>query len=257
MTIDETRRDHLLRTIEWARKIEDRLAPLRAQHAGRVHFRPSSAGIAMVGLLPDRPQRGKSSITDLGRLAAEFAETFRIHCVDCEQGRPTPEKRLQSHLIAEAYRHDRQLRPLAAPDLASPLRFITDELALPTADGRIVCDLLALHDDRPVVIELKPGREKQRLVEQVTTYAALIETNLELFSALYSAILGHPTPLRAPCERWIVWPHRTIAGRDPQEQALAALGIRVVGYEAMNDSFRFHVGRAVAQTHIPPARDTP
>jgi hypothetical protein len=83
--------------------------------------------------------------------ASNFEAEFRAHCVDCEHGRPTPEKHLQSWMVAEAYRNDRRQLPLAAPDLASPLLFITDELVLPVDGGRIVCDLLAVSGDRPVI----------------------------------------------------------------------------------------------------------
>ena len=244
MTLHDAQRDRLLRTIEWAREIERHLAAVRARHVGQVHFRPASTGIAMIGLLPDRPQRGKSSITMPARLAANFEAEFRGHCVDCEHRRLTPEKRLQSWLIAEAYRHDRRLCSLTAPDLASPMIFITDELALPADDGRIVCDLLALDGDRPVILELKPSREKKRLVEQVTRYAALVEAHITLFSELCSVILGRELTLRAPCERWIVWPATGNDG-DPQEDALAELGIRVVGYEETNQGFAFRAGRDV------------
>jgi len=54
--------------------------------------------------------------------------------------------------------------------------------------------------------------------------------------------------LRAPCERWIVWPAAGGDGRDPQENALADLGIRVVGYEETDQGFAFRVGRDVAAT---------
>ncbi len=202
----------------------------------------------MIGLLPDRPQRGKSGITNLDRLAADFEAEFRAHCVDCEHGRPTPEKRLQSWMVAEACRSDRRQLPLAAPDLASPLLFITDEHVLPVDGGRIVCDLLAVSGDRPVILELKPSRAKKRLVEQVTHYAALVEAHLELFGELCSVILGRELTLRAPCERWIVWPAAGGHERDPQEDALAELGIRVVGYEETDQSFAFGVGRDVAAT---------
>jgi hypothetical protein len=64
------------------------LGSLQAAHGDRVHFRPSSTGVAMVGLLPARPQRGKSGYTNLARLAANFEEEFQHHCVNVEQGRP-------------------------------------------------------------------------------------------------------------------------------------------------------------------------
>jgi hypothetical protein len=241
----EAQREWLRRTIAWAQAIEEQLAVVRERHLGEVHFRPSSRGVAMIGLRPDRPQRGRSSIRDLARLADDFEAQFRRHCVDLEQGRPTPEKRLQSQLLANAYRQARRLEDLAGDEGGPPLLFVTDELALPIADGRIVCDLLALHGSRPAVIELKPERQLTRLVEQVTAYADLVETHLDLFAELFSIVFGYAVLLERPCERWIVWPQPDRGALDPREDELAALGVRVVGYRERDDGFGFRVGRAV------------
>lgn len=43
----------------------------------------------MVGLLPDRPQRGRSGITNLARVATEFEAAFAAHCRDVPHGRVT------------------------------------------------------------------------------------------------------------------------------------------------------------------------
>lgn len=250
MTVRDEQRDRLRRTIGWARKVEELLAGARKQHLGEIHFRPASTGISMIGLRPDRPQRGKSGIKNLERLADEFDKLFREHCIECAHGRPTPEKRLQSYLVAEAYRNERRLQPLSA-DGSVPLLFVTDELSLPTSDGRIVCDLLALHGTRPVVIELKPAREMKRLVEQVTSYSALVEDHLDLFGELYSVILGSEVSLEAPCQRWIVWPAVNGHDRDPREDQLAELGIRVVGYAEAEGEFGFRTGRRVQRGPVP------
>jgi len=236
VTLRNQQRDRLQQTIDWARKTEETLAEVRRRHLGEVHFRPGSTGISMVGLRPDRPQRGKSAISNLNRLAADFERLFRKHCVDCDHGRPTPEKLLQSVLVAEAYRTGRKLASLCGGD--APL-FVTDELSLPVERGRIVCDLLALDGDRPAVIELKPARAMKRLVEQVTAYSALVDEHLDLFEALYSVVLGRPVSLMSPCERWIVWPAVPGRDRDPREDELAALGVRVVGYAESEGGFEF------------------
>lgn len=129
-SVVDAQRERLRRTIEWARKVETQLADVREQRLGQVHFRPSSTGVSMVGLLPERPQRGKSGITNLKRLAANFDAEFRAHCVDCPHERPTPEKRLQSYLLSGAYRAERRLDPLMGQDPGPPLLFVTDELSL-------------------------------------------------------------------------------------------------------------------------------
>lgn len=245
MSIRVDQRIRLRQTIHWARKIEEELAEARRSRLGEVHFRPSSSGISMVGLRPDRPQRGKSRITNLQRLATTFETKFQTHCVDCDQGRPTPEKRIQSFLIANAYRHARRLEDLSGGDGDGELLFVTDELSLLTEKGKMVCDLLALHGDRPAVIELKTAREKMRLVKQVKKYARLVEENLDLFSKLFSVVLGRKVTLCSPCQGWIVWPHLAGHDRDPQEDDLAQLGIRVADYTECEDGFRFRVGRRV------------
>lgn len=85
----------------------------------------------------------------------------------------------------------------------------------------------------------------KRLVEQVTGYAALVEKHLDLFQELYSVVLGREVVLETPCERWIVWPSAARYARDPREDELAKLGIRVVGYVESGDGYELRVGRAV------------
>ena len=95
----------------------------RADSSGKrpsVHFRPSSTGVAMVGLLPERPQRGKSAILNLERVVAEFESLFSAHCVQIEQGRVTGEKALQSFLIRDAQTHGGWLRTIN--EASKPLR---------------------------------------------------------------------------------------------------------------------------------------
>jgi hypothetical protein len=204
----------------------------------------------MVGLLPDRPQRGKSGITNLDAVATNFEKLFEDHCQNIEQGRITGEKALQSFLIREANMNDRRMVSLNAASVATEepvdLCFITDELALPVDGGKIVCDLLALRRDggrlTPVLLELKDDRQLTRLVQQVESYSRLIDEHAGLFGELYATIVGEPVTFDGPTEKWIVWP---AAGeeRDPREPELAQRGIRVVGY-TMDDSagYQFRVG---------------
>jgi len=246
---DELQRAHLAQVTSWAERAREELEPLAREHRGKVHFRPSSGGVALVGLLPSRPQRGRSGFRDLAGLARNFDPLFQQHCVDTPQGRPTPEKQLQSWMTADAYRHGRQMRALddAAGDGAKTL-FVGDELALPVGDGRrIVCDLLALRrgpGDRqvPAVIELKSARQLRRLVEQVRGYAASVDRQKGAFEALFSAVLGETVSFDGPAEQWIVWPQAG-AAEDPRSEQLAAEGIRVVGYQESDGEFSFRVGR--------------
>jgi len=204
-------------TIGWAERIHEKLGNLQQANGHQVHFRPSATGVAMVGLTPDKPQRGKSGIQNLETLAAGFEGKFKTHCIDPVQGRDTPEKALQSFLIRNALSNGRRMKALeAAVGKGAALRFITDELSLPDGKGKVVCDLLALRDDHtPVIIELKSSRDRDRLVFQLTSYARIVDGHPEEFSKLYSAVLGGPVALRRAAEKWLVWPPPAKGDRGP------------------------------------------
>jgi hypothetical protein len=200
-------------TIAWAKKLRAALNHIQLAHGERVHFRPSSTGVSMVGLLPARPQRGWSGLPNLDWVAENFEELFARHCGGDDMGRETPEKALQSFLIRDAYSHGRRMAALedASGATADPveLTFVTDEISLPHNDGEIVCDLLALRRDggrcTPVLLELKSERALKRLVEQVDGYAPLIDDHQELFAHLFGELLGEELRFDGrPTEKWIV-----------------------------------------------------
>jgi len=249
MDVRDLQRQRLLAIVEWAHKIRATLQPLLDAHGDRVHFRPSSTSVAMIGLLLDRPQRGKSGITNLDRLVADFEPMFAAHCRDIEHGRATGEKALQSYLIREAQKNGRKLAPIntASQGTDDPVElvFVTDEIPLPVQHGKVVCDILALRRDRgrstPVLLELKDARMRTRLIEQVEGYAALIDEHAALFAELFSALLGEPVAFDGLTEKWIVWP----APRErpkPREHEMRTTGIRVVGYRLDGDRYQFSVG---------------
>jgi hypothetical protein len=236
----------LKRIIEWATKTRELLTPLIDAHVGSVHFRPSSTGVAMVGLAPDRPQRGYRS-ANLSRLIRDFDLLFAEHCRDVPQGRLTPEKALQSFLIRDAYEHGRRMSALADAARAAGRRadftFVTDELALPLARGKIVCDVLALRRDSgrstPVLIELKTVRDLKRITAQLE-YGSLMNEHAELFATSYSAMLGEKVVFDGPVEKWIIWP-RPKRTTDRRTAELAASGIQVFGYSEHEGSYDFRV----------------
>ncbi len=247
--LNERQWAHLEKVIGWARRIRETLEPIALRHAGAVHFRPSSGGVAMVGLRPDKPQRGKSGFRDLDRLGREFETLYEHHCVDVSQGRPTPEKRLQSWLTADAYRNERRMVSFdsAVVDGCETL-FVADELALPLAGSRrVVCDMLALRTGpdgtcRAAIIELKAAREMTRLIEQVQGYSACVEVLSGHFEQLFGAVLGCDIRFTEPPEQWIVWPQAG-AVSDPREDTLAERGIRLVGYLEDEGEFSLRAGR--------------
>jgi hypothetical protein len=244
--------EHLEKVIRWAKKLRGYPSDFERRYAGRVLFRPSSTGIAMIGLTPENPQRGGAVPVDASENGHVLEELYLRHCVGVPQGRQTPEKALQSFLISRALAANRQLEPIneASRRTHSPvdLTFMVDEISVPVGESHIVCDLLAVRWVEkgvvPVVIELKSNRRMKRLVEQVETYAALVDRHRDQYKRLLGAFCSYPIDLVGPCEKWIVWP---MAGkeRDPRENELAARGIRVVGYEQDGDGFRFRVGRAL------------
>jgi len=255
LELREHQRERLQRTIEWAHRIRAELQPLLDAHGDRVHFRPSSTGIAMVGLLPDRPQRGQSGITNLKALTDGFEARFDARCRNAEQGRVTGEKALQSFLISAAQTNGRRLtslnRPSAATDDPVELVFVTDEISLPVENGKMVCDILALRRDggrcTPVLVELKDSRQLTRLVEQAEGYAKLIDLHADLFAELFGALLGEDISFDGPTEKWIVWPAAG-ASVDPRTQELLDLGIRVAGYAVEGGRYSFLVGPGAPRT---------
>jgi ADP-ribosyl-[dinitrogen reductase] hydrolase len=241
-------------TISSARKIRAHLQHVLKAHGHEVHFRPGSTGVAMVGLLHDRPQRGRSGIKDLEAFARSYESEFEKHCRSVTQGRPTGEKALQSFLISNAFEHNGRLHAIntASTSTNEPveLTFVTDEISLPIETSKIVCDVLALRRDHgrctPVLLELKDTRALGRLIKQVDTYAALIDEHAELFAQLFGALLGEDLRFDAPTEKWIVWPQ---AGErvDPREDELAAKQIRLVGYTGQPGKYAFRVGEPASE----------
>lgn len=241
-------RRRLQATIQWARKLRTTLQATLDACGDRVHFRPSSTGVAMVGLLPERPLRGKSGLANLERVAREFESLFEKHCVRVDQGKVTREKALQSFLIRDAQIHGRKMTAInAACGDGTELVFVTDEIALPVDGGKMVCDMLALRRDGardlPVLLELKHDRMLTRLVAQVTDYAALVDAHTDLFAELYGALLGVRVVLGGPTEKWIVWPAAG-EGPDPREAELATKGIRCAAYRKNGASYAFSAGAA-------------
>ncbi|HEX6242480.1 MAG TPA: hypothetical protein VFZ61_16320 [Polyangiales bacterium] len=253
----DRQRTHLKAVAAWAARARETLGAIMLTHGHQVHFRPASGGVAMIGLLPERPQRGKSGLCDLRRVARDFEQLFAAHCRDVPHGRITGEKALQSYLIRDAYAHARHLACLneasSSTDEPVDLVFVTDEIWIPTAQGNLVCDVLALRCDGarrvPVLIELKDHRMLTRLIAQVQGYAALINAHLDAYSELFSAVLGEPVSLTGPCETWIVWPSAG-AVTDPREAELLRHGIRLVGYRPAGDGFHFRVGRGLYKPRV-------
>jgi hypothetical protein len=253
MDVAAKQQECLREIIGCAANLRATLQPILDANGHRVHFRPSSSSVAMVGLSAERPQRGEGGFTNLHALAKDFEAEFAKHCGGVEQGRPTPEKALQSFLIREAYTNQRSLVSLVNASGATnepvDLCFVTDEIALPVATGKIVCDVLALRRDggrcTPVLLELKTERQLTRLRKQVDDYATLIDAHAGLFAQLYGALLGKEISFDGPSEKWIVWPEAG-PGKDPREAELAEVGIRVVSYSKVDGAYTFRVGDRVA-----------
>lgn len=259
---DHRLREQRLSTLQrWAETIPATLATLHERHGHHVHLRPTTSGLTLVGLTPERPQRGKGGFHDVRLLVDQFEELFDEHCVSSGHGRATPEKVVQSALLRDAYEHGRSMRLLnvATATTNDPVDvvFLTDELSLPDRGSEICCDILALRPlsadlYRPVVLELKSARDMRRLVEQVTRYAELVVGHREAFSRLAETLLERPVRLADECERWILWPRlerrREGSEHEPREAELGAASIRVFTYGWDSGELRLR-GGATPKSH--------
>ena len=227
----------LRKTIQMAREFASAVDPgMLLARRGEVHARPCSGGIALVSLHPDSPQLGQSGLSPLA--AARCFGTFGAGRVP---GRSTPEKALQASILADAYRHGRRLQFIERA--AEATWFITDELMLFDAAGdKVVCDLLGVGLRGahlvPVVIELKSERTLVRLVEQVTSYARIVDEHPALIGELASAILRRPIAISGRAEKWILWPGLP-SGVEKHDQFLASEGIRRVSYRFADAGYSF------------------
>lgn len=230
---------------ENAKLIRSELQEVVDHMKGQVHFRPGVDGVSMVSLLPQSPQMGLPKIPKIEKFKPQFSELFEKHCRQAKPERPTPEKELQSFLIAKAYRDPRRLLPFDALELI----FVTDEIPVHVENQeKVVCDLLAMRKNEtgyvPVLIELKSSRDMKRLIEQVKSYARVIDLYIEHYSNLFSALLGKKIKLAGPCERWIVWPALWDEG-DPRTGEFADEKIGIITYTKDKKSFTFWVGGSV------------
>ncbi len=236
------------RMTDVAHDIHQHLQDIPEYISGCVHFRPTANGVTMVGLLPDRPQRGKGGYKAEG-LKSAFTVEFPEYCVNIGQGRPTAEKRLQSFVIGDAYRHQRLMQAMQSrlPDSEdTSLYFVTDEISVTHDDNKVVCDILAINRRKdgvaPVLMELKSERAMSRLVEQLNNYEAIMKTYQTNFEGLFSALMGEEIRFAFPPEKWMVWP-ASDTGPDRREAELLPQGIRIVGYSESDAGFDFHIGQ--------------
>ena len=239
---------YLEKTCQWAAKAADTLGTLMANEGHRAHFRPTTSGVTMVGLIPGKCNLGKR-YRNLGRLVANFDEEFGVHCDAEGPAKPTGEKELQGFLIRDALTHGGSMAALndASASTNGPveLTFVTDELVMPTVNGDHRLDLLAvrrLSSGRaiPVVIELKTSRDRKELLRQAPTYGDVLSHHLDALAELTSCVLGQDVRFERPPEKWIVWPQAG-AEHDPCSDDFAAVDVRVVGYELRGGLYLFRV----------------
>ncbi len=248
MAKSPTQMNNFDRMTDVAHDIRRYLQDIPEYAGGRVHFRPTASGVTMVGLLPERPQRGKGGYK-AEELKSAFATEFLNHCVNIDQGRPTAEKRLQSFIIGDAYRYQRLMQALQSrlPDSEdTSLYFVTDEISVVHDDNKIVCDILAINRRKdgiaPVLMELKSERAMSRLVEQLNNYEAIMKTYQTNFEGLFSALMGEKIRFAFSPEKWMVWPAADTSP-DRREAELLPQGIRIVSYSESDAGFDFHIGQ--------------
>jgi hypothetical protein len=255
MARSDTAEERLAATLTWAQRINEKLGRLLATEGHRVHFRPGAKGIAMVGLLAERPQRGRSRVNDLDKVVDDFEAVFAQFCQNIVEERVAPSDAVASFLVRTSYPHERRMQALESAAEASgdplALTFVTDGIVLPIPTGKIASGILALRTDggrsTPVLLQLCDDRQTRQALYRVRTYAALLDAHAEAFAAIFGALLGRTVVFDGPAEKWIVWP-AAVPGRDPQEGEIGGLGIRVVAYqpsETVAGAFELKVGGRV------------
>lgn len=153
-------------------------------HVVRAHFRGSINSLSLVSLAKETPELGTPGIRTEGS-ALRHLDLLEKDGPKRMLGRVTREKEVQAWLIWNALNND---QALYFDDL---LRFLTSELAVPTAQGKVVNDILAIDQDGDlVVIELKSTREKKRIEAQVRGFMKVIAERPEFFHALVQLLSG-------------------------------------------------------------------
>lgn len=242
--VDHVYQEHYLElTTGWATTVRSELGDIQGQEGHRVWFRPTTTGFGMVGLLIAKPQLG-TSYTSTAKVLTDFESEFSRQCDGPGPKRYTPEKRIQSYLVADALTHERRMEALD-----EALVFLTDELVIPSIEGDQRLDMLALRrlpqGARLVLIELKSERAMTELLRQAQTYSGFLDNHMTSLSDLASAILGEPVEITEPCERWVVWPATGNSESEPRIPEFTAHGIRVVGYRESGESFEFDLAPEV------------
>lgn len=254
MARSETADERLASTLVWAQRLRASLRPLLEAHGDRVGFRPGAKGIAMVGLLAERPQRGRSRVNDLDALVRDFETAFGTFCRDIPPEKINEDDAVQSFLVRESQPHGGHLRPIEQASVESgdpvELIYVNDGIVLPIPTGKLASGILALRRDggrsTPVLLQLSDNRQTRQVLYRVETYAALIDAHAARFAAIYGALLGEEIAFDGPTEKWVVWPS-AVPGRDPQEGELSGRGIRVVAYKADGaGGYTLRVGGRVA-----------
>jgi hypothetical protein len=227
MTLHEDQAARLDAITEWATHIGS-IGDVWKPAEQLVHLRPSATGIRLVDLHPSRPQLDRGKIDGAWAVKEHFTGLLSVPYAG-SPGRDTPEKALQSWLIADAYRNAR-----AMSAVTHGLYFVTDEQVLQSGTTTTVCDILAYRKTYtglvPVLIELKSKRAMSQLVEQLR-FSDVIDAHGERFARLYSAILGQPITFAGKCERYLIWPAAPGYPRDPRADELKQQNIHVFAYE--------------------------
>lgn len=214
----------------------------------RFHLRPTRDGVTLVCLEPEFPQLG---------LAVDVRRVGDLQWLDAQARlltknplRLTPEKKVQSLLVAGALAAARVLPSVLAPE-GMTLEFLVDELVVqagPGAAGSRRGDMIAVatRGDRvvPAFIELKADRQATTLLEQLrameTTFfgAPASTARRAALASFASLVLGRAIPpfIEAGADHAvgvIVWPAAAAGPRrrtPSQVDDCPDLVLRVVGY---------------------------
>lgn len=189
------------------------------------HFRGGFGGVSLISLSDKKPELGMSGI-DAVNAEGKIREIGELKTPK----RATPEKELQAWLINQALFG-------VPPDFWTErkLQFLTSEVRIEHHPKNVVNDILAIDDAGTLwVIELKSSRDLKRLIEQVHSFAGVIEGRKDYFKEFIGVLNPDGTQWDgSTIKKMIVWPEVKDQSQARTKNLLEEHGIHAVGYRRL------------------------
>ncbi len=210
------------------------------------YIRVGGDGFRAVSLDDNHPLCGFS------RDGAKRIETVRNHFKGQIMGEPIkhkPERRMQCWLIKQAFKNGLDLKTaLCIDSVYDELLFALDEVSLGDRNNKPIqrCDILAVGVCQgkayPVLIELKPAREKTRLIEQLDGFCEEMKKDFpDYFKKILTNCVDRDVTMNK-IGKMIIWPAPKSNGKLTKKTLhdLKEKGIDVIEYKGDPDQ---HIDR--------------